>query len=332
MPTLSVVIPAYNVEQYIEAAIDSVLAQTKPFYEIIIVNDGSTDATAARLEKYAYCPTVRLIHTKNQGLGPTRNEGVRHASGDFVYFLDADDVIVPHFVAALNSVLENTPNLDLIFFSGEIFYDDDYPRGSSTDARVDEFYRDLDGIYPSGIDAAAAMLQIRKFSPSACLYISRRAFWENSLQFKPIIHEDDEVIMQLCALARTTRIFNEIFYMRRIRNGSIMSTKRTRRNALGYFEALSSTWNLYQQISSRRHQTVLETYFWIQVWQYLQICKIARLKPTVAEAIFLARRFRYIPKADFIRTLLPQRSRSMIRRVRQLLTFSGSDVARNAGE
>jgi glycosyltransferase involved in cell wall biosynthesis len=326
-PTLSVVVPAYNVERYIDAAVASTLAQTQPFYEVIVVNDGSTDGTARCLQKYADHPSVRIVHTANQGLGPARNEGLKHASGEFVYFLDSDDILPPRFVAAVSALVRGAASLDMVFFSGEVFFDDDVGFDLRAESSAEEFRRGLEGLYASGIDAVAAMLRTGKFSPSACLYVSRRTLWAGPLGFKPIIHEDDELILRLCARARATRIVDDVLYRRRIRNGSIMSTRTTRRNADGYFAALSATWQLSRQLDFPAHRAVLLEHFRFQAWQYLQACRKAQVMPRVAELLYLARRIRHVPAADLARVLAPSWTRALARRLRQ---SSGLAAARPA--
>jgi glycosyltransferase involved in cell wall biosynthesis len=91
-PSVSAVIPAYNAEQFISGAIQSVLAQTHKIAEIIVVDDGSTDRTA---EIAAGFPGVRVIHRPNGGPGAARNTGIHAASGEWIGFLDSDDLWVP---------------------------------------------------------------------------------------------------------------------------------------------------------------------------------------------------------------------------------------------
>ncbi|WP_088825248.1 glycosyltransferase family 2 protein [Listeria goaensis] len=91
---VSVIIPAYNVGEYIEACLDSVMNQSYEKLEVIVINDGSTDDTGEKLallqEKY---PTMQVITKENGGLSAARNDGVRLATGDFIAFVDSDDVI-----------------------------------------------------------------------------------------------------------------------------------------------------------------------------------------------------------------------------------------------
>ena len=94
---VSVIIPVYQVENYLERAVDSVLAQTLREKEIILVDDGSRDASPMICDRYAqeYPELVRVIHKENEGLGLARNTGVRAASGEYIAFLDSDDAVEP---------------------------------------------------------------------------------------------------------------------------------------------------------------------------------------------------------------------------------------------
>ncbi|MHC4386164.1 MAG: glycosyltransferase family 2 protein, partial [Planctomycetota bacterium] len=104
---ISVVIPAYNIEDYIERAIDSVLAQTRQPEEIIVVDDGSTDATAQKIK--AYGDQVRYIHQANKGLSGARNTGIRQAQNEWVAFLDGDDEWLPEKLQLQSELLTRNP-------------------------------------------------------------------------------------------------------------------------------------------------------------------------------------------------------------------------------
>ncbi len=96
-PLVSVVVPAYNVEPYIAQCIESVLAQTVSDWEMVIVNDASTDGTVAVVERYLSDPRIRLVHNpQNIGLSSTRNRGFEEARGKWFALVDSDDWIAPH--------------------------------------------------------------------------------------------------------------------------------------------------------------------------------------------------------------------------------------------
>lgn len=96
-PLVSIIVPAYNAERWISACIDSALAQTWPRTEVIVVDDGSRDATALVASRHA-CGSVRVISQRNRGASAARNTGLRAARGDYVQFLDADDLLHPRAI------------------------------------------------------------------------------------------------------------------------------------------------------------------------------------------------------------------------------------------
>ena len=109
MPTLSIIIPVYNAEQYLEACINSVLANNFKDYEIIVIDDGSKDGTGDLCDKLAEKHSnICVFHTQNQGLSAARNLGLDKAKGKFIGFVDADDVIAPDmFNDMVNSMTES---------------------------------------------------------------------------------------------------------------------------------------------------------------------------------------------------------------------------------
>lgn len=124
MPKLSVIIPVYNVEDYIAKCLDSVLepgrkqlaAGQAPDYEVILVNDGSQDRSAEIAESYAQeCPRLlRIIPIENSGQGQARNVGMEAASGEFFYFIDSDDYLVPGGMAEILALTEQ--DFDICIF------------------------------------------------------------------------------------------------------------------------------------------------------------------------------------------------------------------------
>jgi glycosyltransferase involved in cell wall biosynthesis len=108
-PTFSVVVPAYNAAPTIGAAIESVLAQTRDDFEIIVVDDGSTDDTAARVEPYLRDQRVRLIVQPNGGQASARNAAIATASGEYASLLDSDDLWLPQYLELMGGRLDDEP-------------------------------------------------------------------------------------------------------------------------------------------------------------------------------------------------------------------------------
>ncbi len=101
-PRVSVVVPVYDVEAFLPACLDSLLAQSYADVEVVVVDDGSPDGSGAIADAYAVRDRrVRVVHTGNRGLGAARNEGMRHATGELLAFCDSDDVVPPTAYASM---------------------------------------------------------------------------------------------------------------------------------------------------------------------------------------------------------------------------------------
>lgn len=134
MPEISMIVPVYNVEQYLPAALDSLRAQTCPDWEAILVDDGSPDGCGALCDAAARQDArFRVIHQKNAGVGAARNAGLAAARGTYVQFLDSDDALEPQMVEVLCRTARQT-DADLILFGGyEEHYAADGTRTGCTD-------------------------------------------------------------------------------------------------------------------------------------------------------------------------------------------------------
>ncbi len=119
VPRLSVVIPCYNAERYIAATIDSVLAQGDDDLEIVVVDDGSRDGSAALVR--ARYPQVRLIEQANAGVAAARNHGIAAARGHWIAFLDADDIWLPGKLAAQFALLAANPDCRMCYTAWQVW-------------------------------------------------------------------------------------------------------------------------------------------------------------------------------------------------------------------
>ena len=119
MPLVSVVIPVYNVEQYIDEALRSVLTQSYVNLEVIIVDDESPDHSIARIQRNFDDPRIRIIKQKNRGLAGARNTGIRHAKGEYIAFLDSDDVWRTSKIEKHIQLMQAQPNCGVSFCSSE---------------------------------------------------------------------------------------------------------------------------------------------------------------------------------------------------------------------
>ena len=110
---ISVIVPAYNMEKYIERCLDSLIGQTYHNLEIIVVDDGSNDQTGILCDRYAKKdPRILVVHQENQGVSQARNVGLSRATGDYIGFMDSDDYIDPNMYQSMQSRM--TDDIDVV--------------------------------------------------------------------------------------------------------------------------------------------------------------------------------------------------------------------------
>lgn len=135
---ISVIIPVYNVEKTLKRCVESVLEQTFKNYEIILVDDGSPDNSGKICDEYAEkYDFIRVIHKENEGLGPTRNRGVREAKGRYIYHCDSDDWIKKDTLeAAYNNAIEN--DSDVVIFGYSLYTEKDNVMSKYSEVNVEK--------------------------------------------------------------------------------------------------------------------------------------------------------------------------------------------------
>lgn len=164
-PIISVVIPAYNAARYIASAIDSALAQTYSAVEIIVVDDGSTDATPTILHPYWQAGKIIYIRQENKGLAVARNAGIKASSGDYIALLDADDLFLPEKLERQAAYLDAHPDCG-VSYCGLWHFDDAAP----------EKLLKLNYAYYSGAEVFPALLKKNFINPLSV--VMRRSILE----------------------------------------------------------------------------------------------------------------------------------------------------------
>lgn len=224
-PLVSVVIPVYNVERYLEECLNSVLRQTYQPIEIIAINDGSTDRSPDILHQYEQkYRNLKVLHQENQGNSVARNRGIEEATGKYIYFLDSDDYILPETIENLVGAMEEH-DLDLVRFAAEPFLD----RVDYKDFNINLY--DYSKFFEEGkVYNKEEFLRanIRGFSPSPCLYLLKRDLLiRNEIRFQSGIMHEDELFSLLVYLNTNRAMYDaNFYYKRRYRSGSLMTSQR----------------------------------------------------------------------------------------------------------
>ncbi|GGW71536.1 glycosyltransferase involved in cell wall biosynthesis [Winogradskyella epiphytica] len=170
MPFFSVIIPLYNKADYISDCLNSVLNQNFNDYEIIIVNDGSTDKSAAIVEGFE-SEKINLFHQKNSGVSEARNQASKWAKGIFLAFLDADDLWKPNHLQALKESIECFPDAGLYGNNYEINYNNDYIKPARFNFKYSDHPCIIDDFFKASLKdtviwTSAAAIQREKFLAS----------------------------------------------------------------------------------------------------------------------------------------------------------------------
>lgn len=235
---VSIIIPVYNVEQYLAQCLESVIQQTYSNLEIICVNDGSTDRSLEIVERYLEKDNrISVISQKNGGLSAARNTGIQKATGDYIQFLDSDDLLESNAIAQLvNTARKN--KLDILLFDADSFFE-------STDVAKQKYhykeYYHRRYIYPdvcTGIELLSLMRYNKEYRSSACLlFINRQWLQKKEITFRNgILHEDNLFTFTCLLNAEKSSHIGVRGYLRRVRNNSIMTKPQTISNARGFFE------------------------------------------------------------------------------------------------
>lgn len=222
---LSIIIPVYNTEEYLEECIDSAINQTLKEIEIICIDDGSTDSSPEILNRKSQEDSrIIVVSKENGGQSSARNVGLNNANGKYVYFLDSDDFITSDAMEKCYCKSEEL-NLDILYFSANTFF---------TPPEIEEdflFFKNRyirKGKYENaviGVEMFNALDDYGDYQTSACLLLYNLRFInELGLRFKEgIIHEDDLFTFQAIINAKSVSAINDALYERRVRPNSIMT-------------------------------------------------------------------------------------------------------------
>ena len=234
-PRVSVIIPVFNVEAYLRECLDSIIGQSLKEIEIICVNDGSLDASLDILEEYRNRDSrVTVISRPNGGQSAARNDGMRYAHGDYLYFIDSDDYLDTSALESLVALAKEN-DLDAVLFGIQPFYaSEEVHRTHSFDSYYNK--ESVFGIH-SGVEYLKETKERGTFLTSACHILWRHSLLtDNQIWFKEgIIHEDNLFTFQALIMAKRVLEISDNYYYRRVRPNSTMTQAISYKNVLGYF-------------------------------------------------------------------------------------------------
>ena len=220
MAKLSVVVPFHNVEAYLEAALESIARQTFRDLEVILVDDGSSDGSTLVAKNYASRdPRFHLIQQECVGVGPARNVGASHATGEYLAFVNGDDLVSPHAYALLTGSLDKTGS-DLA--AGGVV------RLTATGLMESRMHRGP--FHATALRTHVSRFPILLQDRAAWNKVYRRSFWdEHGFEFPDGLYEDAPVVVRAHVLASSVDVFKDVVYYWRMReSGGLSITERYR--------------------------------------------------------------------------------------------------------
>lgn len=257
---ISVIIPVYNVEEYLCECIDSVINQTYKNLEIILVDDGSTDSSGKICDEYKENDSrVSVIHQKNGGLSVARNTGLSKSNGVYIYFLDSDDYTADNALETLIEIAQSN-NSDIVFFDAVSFADTDDFTVKQNYIRKKKYKTD------SGYNVFSLLTKNKEFhSAVPLLFLKKDLLKSNKISFIPdILYEDMVFTYQVFCLAKIVSQCDKALYYRRYRKNSIMTSSKTKKHFLSCIEVCkANTKFTYEIFNGNPHY---------ECYQYLSRC------------------------------------------------------------
>ena len=260
-PKFSIIVPVYNTEKYLKRCLDSIKSQSFKDYEVIIVNDGSTDNSSDIISKYSY----KVINQENQGLSMARNNGVKASIGDYLIFLDSDDYIEKDLLKEINKSLSNNPDL-VRYQIKEVFDNEDNIN-----------YEETPFDNKNGVDAFKFITNYH-FVENAWAYAIKREFYlKEKFSFKKgAYHEDFGLIPLVIIKSKIVNSINYVGYCYYQRDGSIMNNNdytKTKKKVKDIYEH-------YLYLVKEINKTSLDKTYFMSFISNSIILKITELKGT----------------------------------------------------
>lgn len=257
-PLLSVIVPVYQVEKYLPKCIDSILNQTFPDFELLLIDDGSPDGCGAICDRYAgKDKRVRVFHKPNGGVSSARNTGLKHVCGEWILFIDSDDWIAKDMFGKIVEGIEQYPDIELVTFG---------VMKAHSSGKTEEMFK----LGQSGGVADINSFQYNYSFYSCCYYTKKVKTYH--LQFPEGIKyaEDQEFMIKYLAVCQEYYLLPDYFYYYLERGDSAMKQKRNAQNCIDHIKVCSN----------------LVTFFTIHKIQVLHPCIVYAFRELIAAFYF----------------------------------------------
>lgn len=231
---ISIIIPVYNVKEYLPMCVESVVKNTRHRVEILLIDDGSNDESGLMCDQYALLyDNIRVIHKENGGLGSARNVGMDNAIGEYILYLDSDDYLD---ILAIDDFYDEATekNLDILLFGATTFFEDEV--SAKMMPKHNYVRKTRIGEVCTGLEYIVEEERKNQYITSVCLRMYRREFLlKGEYKFNEIIiHEDVDYSFFTLLDANRVEALDRNCYYRRYRQGSIITSAQLNRKFMGY--------------------------------------------------------------------------------------------------
>ena len=302
----SLIVPVYNIENYLPKCLESILEQTHKNIEIICVNDGSTDNSARILEEYAKKDTrIQIITQKNQGLSHARNTGLKQARSEYIVFVDSDDWIEPNTVQyGLNAILSD-PEIDFVSYGARLIYEDNVHRAHHANLG-DLKYHTITLTGKHEINESTIM----DSTVTAWNKLYKKSLIDKHNLVFPVglLYEDTAFFYKYCLHAKSAYYINQYLYNYVQRSSSIMGSmlKKKSHKITDRLQIFDIVYKYYETNKAlEKHAEFINFFFNACLWNDFNHCQKSKSDLVLKFASLLAKN--YNPKyfdAGLIRNLV----------------------------
>ena len=280
---VSVVIPVYNVEEYLPACIDSLMFQGELRLEIILVNDGSTDRSGAIADQYAQKDSrITVLHQINGGASAARNAGLKLAQGEYIAFLDSDDWVKEN---SLYELYREATKYQADVVKGNLLYY--YHENNITNGPFNKVSKEIQYIPFLGKDCFIQLVKTRAYPPMAVNYIYNRKYLEKiQAHFEEGIMAEDELWTPVALCQAGKMVVVDIdFYFYRQRGNSVMHTTNPGRRLLSSFRVTDKLFEFADRYNFSDEDGELKNWLYVNIYWLYSIA--FTLLPKIKDSSFI---------------------------------------------
>ncbi len=265
---ISIIIPIYNSQNDLEACVNSVLSQTYSNFEVILVDDGSTDKSGHICDEYSKKDSrIITIHKENAGVSDARNKGIAKAKGEYLCFIDSDDIVTPYYLQTLYETIRKN-NTDVVACDYYTFIDGDDVPQKAMQGKDEPIVITEKEMEDEDFSARYTIKLVVAFNK-----IYKRSVFDNISYPVGKIHEDAYVYHRILHVVQKIVYISDVLYFYRIRKGSITNSRFIPKELEDSMGAVLDRIDFYNEIGNQRLVNVAIDGYLYFLWRNIDLMK-----------------------------------------------------------